>query len=627
MCGIAGFWDPRGGAPDALAARAGAMADAMPHRGPDDRGSWADAAGVAFGHRRLSIIDLSAAGHQPMHSPAGRHVLTFNGEIYNFAELRRDLPDTAWRGHADTEVLLAACDRWGVEQAVTRAVGMFAFAVWDRAARVLHLVRDRMGEKPLYWTLQGGVLLFGSELRALQAHPAFQADLAPDAVADLMRYGTVAGGRAIFEGVQQVRPGTVLTFTADPREAPRESIYWSVEDIARAGQAHPLAGSDDELLDQLEAVLGRAIVRQTVADVPVGAFLSGGVDSSLVVALLRQGTSGPVRTFTIGFSDDQFDESGAARAVAEHLETRHTTMMVSGEDALAVVPTLADIYDEPFADASQIPTALVARLTRQHVTVALSGDGGDELFAGYDRYRWARLIERRTGWWPGMVRPVAAGALRMLAGIGNLRTRERRRRMADLARSASRDRRYALLLSAWPSVEDVVPRGLPTRTTLATDVGWLEAMMLRDQQYYLPDDILTKVDRAAMAVALEARVPFLDPEVVTFAWRLPRRMRWREGQGKWALRALVHRHVPPSLMDRPKQGFGVPLDAWLRGPLQEWAGDLLALNALRSDGLFETKPVTAVWDAHRRGRRNAGYLLWPILMFQAWRARYLPRRS
>jgi asparagine synthase (glutamine-hydrolysing) len=648
VCGIAGFIAAASlRDTDALRARARSMADAILHRGPDDSDAWVDAVtGVALAHRRLSILDLSPAGHQPMQSACARYVVVYNGEIYNWAELRNELAATgqapSWRGHSDTEVLLAGIVAWGLEATLRRTRGMFALALWDRAEKALTLARDRIGEKPLYYGRVGDGFAFGSELKALRALPAVRFDTDPGALALMLRYGYVPAPLSIYRGIFKLPPGTLLRVRADGGFVEPEP-WWRFVTVAEEGVANRHALSDGEALDGLESVLGAAIGEQMVADVPLGALLSGGLDSSTVVALMQARSSRPVRTFTIGFAEGDYDEAAHAAAVARHLGTEHTELHVSPEQAREIIPRLPDIYDEPFADSSQIPTALVCALTRQHVTVCLSGDAGDELFAGYNRYFWATSLWRRLGRVPpGLRRALAGGLSAVPAGAWNsvfgalgpllparLRVSnpgDKLHKLAEVMGAPSPEALYRELVSQWRGVLPL--RGVAEPPTLVADPGrwpalpgFAERMMAVDTLTYLPDDILVKVDRAAMAASLETRVPFLDARVIDFAWRLPFHQKVRDGQGKWLLRQLLYRHVPRELVERPKQGFGVPIEHWLRGPLRDWAEDLLSPAALAADGLLDPVPIRAMWQRHLSGR-NVQYALWNVLMYQAWRKRW-----
>ncbi len=649
MCGLTGFWQPPADARDVMLATAQRMADTLAHRGPDDHGEWADErAGIAFGHRRLSIVDLSPEGHQPMRSASGRYVIAFNGEIYNYpalrAELERDGAAPGWRGHSDTEVLLAAFEHWGLELTVRRCVGMFALVLWDTRERVLHLARDRMGEKPLYYGWMGAAFLFGSELKALQAHPAFRPVIDRDAVALYMRYACVPAPYSIFAGVSKLLPGTLLSFSyreLESRARARPKPYWTLEAAASDGARALCRGPVTDAVDQLDAVLREAVAGQMVADVPLGAFLSGGVDSSTVVALMQAQSGRPVRTFSIGFAEQDYDEAVYAKSVARHLGTDHTELYVSAEDALAVVPGLPSMYDEPFADSSQIPTFLVSRLAKQHVTVSLSGDGGDELFGGYNRHRWGRTLRRTLGWAPAPLRTLLAQGITRFSPAAldaafarssrvlprSLRFKaagDKLHKLAGLIGAESDELLYQRMVSLWPdavALRDAVypvPLGWIAYGTPAALRSLPERMMYLDSLGYLPDDILAKVDRAAMHVSLETRVPMLDHRVVEFAWRLPLELKLRGGRGKWLLREVLHRYVPRELIERPKMGFSIPLDGWLRGPLRDWAAALLDPGRLAREGFLDPEPITAKWREHSNGTRNWQHALWVVLMFEAW---------
>jgi asparagine synthase (glutamine-hydrolysing) len=640
MCGIAGFlnFGP-------LQAQAGqvarAMGDTLAHRGPDGRDEWLDGeAGLALAHRRLAVVDLSPAGRQPMVSADGRWVLSFNGEIYNHLELRQDLqargraPD--WRGHSDTETLLAAVAAWGLGPALQKSVGMFAIALWDRQTRTLALARDRLGEKPLYYGLQGGVLLFGSELKALRAHPAFHGGIDRGALALMLRFGYVPAPWSIYTGIRKLPPGTLLSVRqqADVEQPP--TAYWSARELALAGARHPLALPDAQAVQMLDDLLRQAIQGQRMADVPLGAFLSGGIDSSTTVAMMQALSNSPVRTFTMAFPDAALDESTHARAVAAHLGTQHTEFMVTARQAQQVIAQLPRLYCEPFADASQIPTFLVSQLARQQVTVALSGDGGDELFGGYERYHWAQRVagvplplRRAAGaalgalplrWWSALLAPVAPLLPRELREGDRV---DRLRKLGSVLAPRRNDDVYRQMLSFWPDGGSPVLGATEPPTVFTEPVPVLPdfetRMMLLDLRSYLPDDILVKVDRAAMAASLETRVPLLDHRLVEFALRLPLHQKMRNGQGKWLLRQVLDRYVPRALVDRPKMGFGIPIHAWLRGPLRGWAEGLLDESRLRQAGLLDPGPVRQLWQEHLAQRSDWGYRLWPVLMFEAWR--------
>ncbi len=619
------------------------MVAAIRYRGPDDSGAWCDErVGVGLGHARLSVLDLSPEGHQPMVSSSGRYVLSFNGEVYNFAELRSELRGAGadFRGHSDTEVMLAAIEEWGIEKAVRRFVGMFAFALWDRAERQLILVRDRIGEKPLYYGWCGEIFLFGSELKALCAHPSWHGDINRGVLASYMRYGYVPLPHSIYLGICKLLPGTWLKISFDdpPGHMPSPTAYWSGREIA---MQEPLTGlSGAAATDALDSLLRQVIGRQMISDVPLGAFLSGGVDSSTVVALMQCQSSRPVRTFSIGFSESDYDEARYAKLVAAQLGTDHTELYLSPEEALRVIPRLPDIYDEPFGDSSQIPTHLVAALARKHVTVALSGDGGDELFGGYNRYFWGRSIWNHIGTVPPGIRHGIGGMMTALSPVawdrvGKLLPRRLRQptlgdrihKLASVIDVDGPDELYRRLVSQHREPGSLIigaeeaPIWADGEAAAFGRSDFTERMMFRDLVGYLVDDILTKVDRAAMAVSLETRVPLLDHHLVEFAWRLPLAMKVRDGQGKWLLRQVLYRYVPRELIDRPKQGFGIPLDAWLRGPLREWAEELLDERRLRREGYLHPGPIREKWAEHLSGRRNWQYWLWNVLMFQAWNER------
>ena len=645
MCGIAGFLDfTRRYSSEQQAEISRSMTDALVHRGPDDHGHWSHApAGISLGHRRLSILDLSSLGHQPMASASGRYVITYNGELYNFETIRADLAGVPYRGKSDTEVILAAIERWGLEESLPRFDGMFAFALWDTHDRVLHLARDRFGEKPLYYGIIGDAFVFASELKALRKFPGFSEDIDRGSVAQLMRYGYVPSPRSIIAGIAKLPPATYLSLSSPSEVSKEPSRYWSYEHVALTARSRPFTGSDADAIETLDALLRRVVASRTIADVPVGAFLSGGIDSSTVVALLQAGTGRAAHTFTIGFHEKAFNEADAARAVARHLHTRHTELYVSAAEAQAVIPRLPALYDEPFADASQIPTFLVSQLARQHVTVALSGDAGDELFGGYNRYTWAERIWRAFNRLPYRGRLMLARAIRLgrpAAVDGLFRGLERAsgarlsfrnpgdkvQKVGELLNSRDENELYFNLASTWKTTEFVIGSNEPRHPILQTRPPELsdftERMMCADAMTYLPDDILVKVDRASMGVSLEARVPFLSAEVADFAWSLPPSMKLRYGKGKWILREVLARYVPRELFDRPKMGFGVPIDAWLRGPLREWAEALLDENRLRREGFFVPAPIRAKWAEHLSGRRNWQYPLWHVLMFQSWHAQH-----
>jgi asparagine synthase (glutamine-hydrolysing) len=640
MCGIAGVLTSAAGSREPLERNATAMADSIAHRGPDDHGLWSDAdAGIALTHRRLSIVDLSPAGHQPMTSADGRFVVTFNGEIYNFQELRPDLEARGiqFRGHSDTEVMLEAFAAYGIAATVKRLIGMFAIGIWDRRERTLILVRDRLGIKPLYWAKFENLFLFGSELKSLRAHPGWSPRLNRGAVAAFMRHNYIPAPHTIYERVQKLEPGCILTLPWGSE--PRIERFWDARAVARAGLANPLRLNDRELTDQLEELLRDAVKRRMIADVQVGAFLSGGVDSSTVVALMKAANAGPVRTYTIGFEMPGYDEAPHSAAVARHLGTEHTEMTATAKDALDVIPRLSEFYDEPFADSSQIPTYLVSAMTRRHVTVALSGDGGDELFAGYTRYQVAARLSR-FALLPRPLRLALARTIEALpadrwtqllsvipASVRPSQVGDKLHKLAAILPLENDSDLYRRLVTHWEPGRIVLgaeeAKGVLWDPAADTDFPTLlERMQYFDLVTYLPDDILTKVDRASMAVALEARVPLIDHRVVEFAWRLPREAKIRGGVSKWLLRQVLYRHVPQALVERPKMGFGVPLAGWLRGPLRDWAETLLAEPRLRAAGFLDAAVVRRVWSDHVSGRANGQHMLWNVLMFEAWRDRW-----
>ncbi len=620
MCGIVGVWRRAAAADPALVAR---MRDTLQYRGPDDAGLWCEGP-VGFGHRRLSIVDLSPLGHQPMEGEDGRFVICYNGEVFNFGELRRELEARGrrFRGHSDTEVMLAAFGEWGVHAAVGRFVGMFAFALWDRQERALHLVRDRIGIKPLYvGRTRGGDLLFASELKALAEHPEFSRRIDVAAAAEFVRYGYVPAPLSIYRDAAKIEPGHILTLTSPGGEWGAATPYWSLDEVARRGAAEPFTGDAGEAEAALDELLRDAVRLRMIADVPLGAFLSGGIDSSLVVSLMQAQSSRPVRTFTIGFTESRFDEAAFARRIAQHLGTDHTELVVTPADALAIVPRLPEMFDEPCADSTQIPTYLVSELARRHVTVSLSGDGGDELFGGYARYRRTERAWRALAWMPPPARRLVAWGVRAGGSLAGPGLQRRLGKVADWLGAASSEAMYERLVvgTAEPTafvaagagnggaVQRLVARGgslpLPAR------------FMFADTRVYLPDDLLTKLDRSSMAVSLEGRVPILDHRVVEFAWRLPIGLR----RDKVLLKRLLGRYVPRPLFDRPKMGFEVPLAVWLRGPLQGWAADLLASADFGGDGLFIRPAVAAAWRQFTQGGGVDPLLIWSLVMLETWR--------
>lgn len=652
MCGLIGVFADHIPAADALLG----MTDSLLHRGPDDGDVWIDAdAGIGLGHRRLAILELSPAGRQPMHSACGRYVIAFNGEIYNHLELRGELKragiTVAWRGHSDTETLLACFVAWGVQETLTRTVGMFAFALWDRSERRLHLARDRFGEKPLYYGWSRGAFVFGSELKALRRYPGFDNPVDRDVVALFLQFCYVPGPYAIYRHIYKLEPGCLLSLSLADVASPPAAVlfaparhgslvierYWSLAQIVRRGLANPIH-DEVEAVTQLEATLSNAVRLQSIADVPLGAFLSGGIDSSTIVALMQAQSGRSVRTFTIGFEEAGFNEADYAKAVARHLGTDHTELYVSPQQARDVIPRLPELYCEPFADSSQIPTFLVSQIARQHVTVALSGDAGDELFGGYNRYFWGRRIWSRLSWMPllarrtfgALIQRVPPGTWDVLgrrvpgmAGISRLG--DKAHKLAyRLKTVVSLDDLYRSLVTEWGADSGVVSgaRRLPTLLDDPTVVQGVadseNRMMVWDALTYLPDDILHKVDRAAMGVSLETRVPYLDHRVAELAWRIPLQMKIRNGQGKWALRRVLDRHVPRALIERPKTGFGIPISQWLRGPLREWAECLLDESRLACGGVLEAGQIREAWQQHLAGTHDWTPRLWAVLTYQAW---------
>ena len=643
MCGIAGLVANAAhrGSLDQIETIARAMDNALAHRGPDGHDVWVDReVGAALMHRRLAIVDLSPTGHQPMISASGRFAITYNGEVYSHPEIRSDLEarGVRFRGHSDTEVVLEAIAQFGVSTTVKRMIGMFAFAVWDRQQRTLTLARDRLGIKPLYWAKLADGFIFGSELKALRAHPGWTPRINAQAAAAFMRHNYIPAPLTIYEGVHKLEPGTILTL-ASGREPVFEK-FWDARHVAIEGMHSPLREDDAMLVERMETLLTDAVGKRMMADVPLGAFLSGGVDSSLVVALMKAANAGPVKTFSIGFEDLGYNEAPHASAIAKHLGTEHRELMVTAREAMDVIPRLAEMYDEPFADSSQIPTYLVSAMTRKYVSVALSGDGGDELFAGYNRYQVASRFHRalsvvpqplkqimvtgitsvRTEQWDKLGRLAPKGVLPTLLG-------DKLHKAAQVLNAPDADAIYRRLVSHWepgeilPGVSE--PHGPLQDPTIRKDFpDPLDRMQFLDLVTYLPDDILTKVDRASMAIALEARVPLLDHRVVELAWRLPHSAKIRGRVTKWIARQVLYRHVPRELVERPKMGFSIPLGEWLRGRLRNWAEDLLSERRLADSGLIDAKLVRQRWQEHLAGGRNWQYLLWDVLMFEAWRERW-----
>lgn len=645
MCGIIGFWDTsRSMVAGQMVAVVERMAHQLYHRGPDDGGVWIDPqAGIAFGHRRLAILDCSPAGHQPMRSASGRYVVIFNGEIYNFATLRCELERRGYpfRGRSDTEVMLAGFSEWGVVAAIKKFNGMFAFALWDNEEQRLYLGRDRLGEKPLYYGWAGQTLLFGSELKTLKMHPAFTGELDLQAVSVFMRYGYIPAPYSIYKGIYKLTPGCLLQWGSSSRE-PTFLSYWTAKDAAETGQATAFMCSEQEALAKLEDLLADAVQLRMVADVPLGAFLSGGIDSSLLVALMQAYSSQPIQTFTIGFYEPEYNEATRAKAIAQHLGTNHTELYLMPEEAIGVIPKLPILYDEPFADTSQIPTFLVAQLARQRVTVSLSGDGGDELFGGYSAYLKERWIWHKIRWIPIPIRQIIAKLmisvnpqywsrtlkickLLLPDSLQSVQSVKRIHKLSMLLASTTPEDLHMAFVSDWGSEQVTAIAQATSHTAFTNRWQWAnlcdftQQMMHLDTITYLPDDVLVKVDRATMGVSLEARAPYLDHRLVEFAWQLPLSMKIRGTQGKWLLRKLLEKYVPSSLMDQPKKGFNVPIDQWLRGSLRDWAEGLLDETHLGWDGLFQPELVHRYWQEHLRGDHNWQHCLWRILMFQAWR--------
>ncbi|ENB9665925.1 asparagine synthase (glutamine-hydrolyzing) [Pseudomonas putida] len=635
MCGFAGLITPN---TEKLVERVEHMLVPLFHRGPDDQGTWTDAStGLALGHRRLAIVDLSVHGHQPMHSTSGRYVVIFNGEIYNFSALRKDIEAVVghvdWRGHSDTEVLLAAFELWGIEGALCRAVGMFAIAVWDKQTQILTLARDRIGEKPLYYGRINNEFYFASELKAIRTQCSQHLQIDRHVLAEYMRFGYIPAPHSIYQGVYKLQPGHLIEVSAKG-VAGESRAFWQLDERAiNEARVQFARASDDEVLDQVHDRLFAAVGLQSFSDVPVGAFLSGGVDSSLVVSLMQAQSSARVRTFTIGFEEEAFNEAPYARDVAEYLGTDHTEMYVKALDAAALIPLLPQIYDEPFADSSQIPTTLVSKLTREHVTVALTGDGGDELFSGYPRYPITAGLWNKVSKVPMPLRRAAASVLTMPSAsdwdkiTGMLPARYQRsingrrvNRLGQLMKSRSLGEMYIRLMSHWQPEDNLVIGGncAGFDSFPALDNGGIAAMRRWDVNQYLPDDLLVKVDRATMHSSLESRAPLLDHRVAELAFSLPERFLVRENVGKWALRRVLDRYVPKRLIERPKSGFSIPLGEWLRGPLRAWAEDLLDPSRLASEGYLDGDKVSRMWNEHLLGKFDRSVNIWNVLMFQAW---------
>lgn len=648
MCGIAGFLlrEPNALA-EMLEARARRMADTIAHRGPDSSGYYTDAVnGLALAQRRLAIIDLSPAGFQPMTSACGRYTIVYNGEVYNHEDLRPSLNHYGikWRGHSDTEVILEMCAHFGVASTVPQLIGMFAFALWDKEQHTLTLVRDRVGVKPLYWTDANGTFAFASELKAILAAEFLPRTVRPEAIADFLRQGYIQGTHSIWQNIHKLAPGHILTWHKNAA-APALEPYWDLRELWQQGASHPSKASEADLQKELHNLLRDAVKRRMLADVPLGAFLSGGIDSSLVVSLMQEQASAPVKTFTIGFHEAAYNEAEHAKAVAQHLGTDHTEFYLSEREALDVIPLLPDMYDEPFADHSQIPTYLVSKIARTQVKVALSGDGGDEFFGGYNRYTVALGLAKRLQRIPTPLRKLGAATIQALTPeswsrlgrylphhlANDSKLGDRLYKLKNALGDMAVDNYYGQIISHWTD-----PYGILQASTEKAGPWWqsknfipnitdpLMRMQLLDALVYLPDDVMTKVDRASMATSLESREPLLDHRLIAFASHLPAHMKVRHGQGKWLLRQVLYQYVPTSLIDRPKAGFGVPIGQWLRGPLRDWAEDLLSTKALAVDGIFQAAPIREKWQQHLSGQINWEFLLWDILMFQSWRRRWLP---
>ena len=644
MCGLAGFLEPPGTRnPEQARSYAARMSAAIQHRGPDDDDVWCDAdAGIGFGHRRLSIIDLSTHGRQPMQSESGRFIIAYNGEVYNFPDLRRDLASKGhtFRGNSDTEVILAAIEEWGLKLALSKFVGMFAFALWDRSSRQLHLVRDRLGIKPLYYGWCDQSFLFGSELRAIEQHPDFVGEVDRGALSLYLRFSYVPAPWSMFKGIRKLLPGTILTTNGVAGEETTDA-YWSLHDVAERGMRHSFQGEEKEAITKLEGLLREATRQRMIADVPIGVLLSGGVDSSMVAALMQAESTSRVSSFTIAFPDSKFDESMDARLVADHLGTDHHELAVTARDALEAIPQLPALADEPFADSSQIPTFLVSHLARKQVKVCLSGDGGDEVFGGYNRYSWCEPLYAKFDRIPYLLRNFIG---RSMCGVSpktwdrtvralrpflpkafHLRDAgDKIYKAAAVISSPDPASAYLRLISQWQSPGSIVLGTEEPDTFIEQPENWAhipdltQQMMYLDTMSYLPDDILAKVDRASMAWGLEARVPLLDHRVVDFAWTLPRHMKVSGRVTKSILRTVLYNYVPQTIVERPKWGFAIPLHDWLRGPLRDWADTLIDETRLESEGFFNPKEIRRVWEEHLSGKRNRHTQLWSVIIFQAW---------
>ncbi|HEX7754825.1 MAG TPA: asparagine synthase (glutamine-hydrolyzing) [Niabella sp.] len=608
MCGITGFINKKSFDSVASQEVIMAMANKIAHRGPDDAGYWLNEEdGLAFGHRRLSIIDLSQAGHQPMMSESGNYVIIFNGEIYNHLEIRDEIAKAHWRGTSDTETLLAGIELWGLKKVLEKATGMFAIALWDKKNKTLSLARDRIGEKPLYYGWNNGIFFFGSELKSFTSHPSFAASVNIESLAYYAQHGFVSGVESIYDGIKRVVPGSIVVINANTEIVSNEP-YWSLDNVVSDSVNTRFKGTAQEAIEELESLIIKSVSQQMLSDVSLGAFLSGGIDSSVVVSVMQSLSPTPVKTFTIGFGEQKYNEAPHAKAVADHLKTMHTELYINPENAMSVIPDLSDIYDEPFADASQIPTVLVSKLARQHVTVALSGDAGDELFCGYDRYSNVKQSWNKLSSVPFPLRRLAKFILpanRITNGLACANIEE----FGEFINTQWKgDPRLVKNAVAKPVYEPFKSASLEPE----------ERLMYQDTGNYLPDDLLVKVDRAAMFSSLETRVPFLDHKIVEFAWRLPLSIKRKGEINKWPLKTILYKHVPQSIINRPKMGFGVPLEHWLRGDLRPWAEDLLTEQNLKSVGFFDHKAIRKAWMEHTSGKYDRHYALWTILMFLSW---------
>ncbi|MDF1757025.1 MAG: asparagine synthase (glutamine-hydrolyzing) [Legionellaceae bacterium] len=632
MCGLTGFFDAQANRQDSTAVIS-RMTNKLTHRGPDDSGIWLNNhEGLALGHQRLAILDLSSAGRQPMQSHHGRYVIIYNGEIYNTIALKKQLQEYSFSGHSDTEVILALIEKFGLEDTLKQITGMFAFALWDKTEKQLHLVRDRIGEKPLYYGMVNGAFVFASELKAIREYPNFNNQIARSSISLFMEYGYIPAPESIYEGIYKLKPGTFITISKENMShLPEPREYWSATQTAQAGIISPQHLSDTIAINQVHTLLSSVVKNQMVSDVPIGAFLSGGIDSSLITALMQENCNQPVKTFTIGFQEKQYNEAEYAKAVANHLQTDHTELYVSAHDALSVIPNLPMIYDEPFADSSAIPTYLVSELTKKHVTVCLSGDGGDELFGGYNRYLMGKSIWRKMAYFPYPIRVILQKILFSLSsplacrGLSYAKASilaNKIHKLASIMTERSLPGVYQHLITQWQCPSDIVKTNDLVSTKLLLnqieEMNFVEKMMITDTVSYLPDDILVKVDRAGMAVGLENRAPFLDHNLIELMWKLPLNMKIRNHTTKWILREILSKYVTEPLFNRPKMGFGIPLDAWLRGPLRDWSEHLLDKNKIEQQGYLRPEPILKKWHEHLSGRRNWQYQLWPILMFQAW---------